>query len=163
MEFQKNQDCNKYCYIFQSGHNKTSTIYNLSKYPLPKNSEIKLYFEEVYWVRSGITFNRDIANDQTDCNSPPFDIYYILEDLYQFYTMNKMWKYLSKKAIHRLRKGDYMTIIYKNGELQFLINDINLGTVIRIDAKKKEDPYLLVHCRDNKSKVQILSITEKLD
>ena len=56
-----------------------------------------------------------------------------------------------------------MTIIYKNGELQFLVNDINLGTVIRIDAQKKKDPYLFVHCRNNKSKVQILSITEKLD
>ena len=163
LELQKNQICNKCCYIFQTGNNITSTIYNLSKYPLPKNTEIKLYFEEVFWVRSGITFSKDIVDDQTDTNSPPFDIYYILEDLYQFYTMNEKWKYFSKKAIYPLRKGDYMTIIYKNWELQFLVNDINLGNVIRIDTEKKEDPYLFIHCRDNKSKVQILSITEILD
>ena len=163
LELQKNTDCVKCCYIFQSGHNLTSTIYNLSKYPLPKNSEIKLYFEEVSWVRSGITFSRDIANDQTDSNCPQFDVYCILEDLIQLYTMNGGWKTCFNKGIHPLRKGDCMTIIYKNGELQFLVNDINLGTVIRIDAQKKKDPYLFVHCRNNKSKVQILSITEKLD
>ena len=163
LEAQKNIDCIKCCYIFQSGHNSTSTIYNLSKYPLPKNSEIKLYFEEVSWVRSGITFSRDIANDQTDSNCPQFDVYCILEDLIQLYTMNGGWKTCFNKGIHQLRKGDCMTIIYKNGELQFLVNDINLGTVIRIDAQKKKDPYLFVHCRNNKSKVQILSITEKLD
>ena len=81
----------------------------------------------------------------------------------QLYTMNGGWKSCFNKGVHPLRKGDYMTIIYKNGELQFLVNDYNLGTVIRIDAQKKKDPYLFVHCRNNKSKVQILSITEKLD
>ena len=81
----------------------------------------------------------------------------------QLYTLNGGWKSCFNKGVHPLRKGDCMTIIYKNGELQFLVNDYNLGTVIRIDAQKKKDPYLFVHCRNNKSKVQILSITEKLD
>ena len=115
LEAQKNTECSKCCYIFSSGHNTTSTIYNLSKYPLPKNSEIKLYFEEVSWVRSGITFSKEIANDQTDSNCPQFDVYCILEDLMQLYTMNGGWKSCFNKGVHPLRKGDYMTIIYKNG------------------------------------------------
>ena len=36
LEAQKNTECSKCCYIFKSGHNTTSTVYNLSKYPLPK-------------------------------------------------------------------------------------------------------------------------------
>jgi hypothetical protein len=162
LESQKNVECIKTCYIFQSGCNSTTVTYNLSKHPLPKNAEIKLYFEEVNWVRSGISFSKEIANDQTDINCPQFDIYCILEDLKQLYTMNGGWKTCFNKN-QSLRKGDYMTILYKNGELQFLVNDINLGTIINIDAQKKKEPYLLVHCRSNKSKVQILSITEKLD
>ena len=47
--------------------------------------------------------------------------------------------------------------------MENLVNDINLGTVTRIDAQKKKDLYLFVHCRNNKSKVQILSIIEKFD
>ena len=84
MESQKNTECSKICYVFSSGHNTTSTIYNLSKFPLPKNSEIKLFFEEVSWVRSGITFSKEIANDQTDSNCPQFDVYCILEDFIIF-------------------------------------------------------------------------------
>ena len=158
-----NIECNKCCYIFHTGHNYTSNVYNISKYPLPKNCEVKLYFEEVNWVRTGITFSKDIINDQTDANCPQFDIYCILEDLVQLYTMNGGWKTCFNKGYGPLKKGDYMTIIYKYGELQFIVNDNNLGTVIKIDAQKRKDPYLFVHCRNPKSKVQLLNIVEKLD
>ena len=64
----------------------------MSKYPLPKYSEIKLYFDEVNWIRCGIIFFSDISNSQIDSNCRQFDIYCILEDLMQLYSMNAGWK-----------------------------------------------------------------------
>ena len=162
LETQKNKECIRNCYIFQNGQNTTSTIYNLSKYPLPKNAEIKLYFEEIYWIRNGISFTTDIVNNQEDVNCPEFDIYYILEDLCQFYTLNGMWQNHFPRT-QGLRKGDCMIITYKNGELQYFINDINLGPAVRINIEGKPDPYLLIHCRNTKSKAEIVNITEILN
>ena len=162
LEIQKNKVCANNCYIFKSGFNLTSTIYNLSKYPLPENTEINLYFEEVNWVRSGITFTEDIENKQLDTNCPEFDIYYILENLIEYYSL-KGWRNFPNEKINPLKKGDNMTIFYKKGnKLNFWVNNNYIGS-IKIDSNKKKSPYLLIHCRNERSKVKILSICEKFD
>lgn len=55
-----------------------------------------------------------------------------------------------------------MIIIYKKKELHFSVNNNYIG-LIEIDTNKNKDPYLLIQCRNEKSKVKILSITQKLD
>jgi len=53
-----------------------------------------------------------------------------------------------------------MTIILKNGELRYAINDADLGSVIKIDLSKKKEFFLLVHGRNTKSKAEIIYISE---
>ena len=60
LQLGKNEECIQKCYLFQNGLNYTNQIYNISKYPLPKNFEAKISFSSVDWVRTGITFNKDI-------------------------------------------------------------------------------------------------------
>jgi len=157
---QKNLECKQTCYLFQNNSRFTSGIYNCSKYPLPKNFEVKLYFSSVDWIRTGISFSNDIINEQTDVNCPSYDIYCILEDLIQFYTKNTAWKNCFNKG-RKLKAGDYMTITFKNGELKYSVNDIDLGSKINIDlSTKKKPPYLFVHVRNEHSKAEIIYICE---
>ena len=157
---QKNSECKQTCYLFQNNTRFTSGIYNCSKYPLPKNFEVKLYFSSVDWIRTGISFSNDIINEQTDANCPSYDIYCILEDLIQFYTKNTAWKNCFNKG-RKLKAGDYMTITFKNGELKYSVNDIDLGSKINIDlSTKKKPPYLFVHVRNEHSKAEIIYICE---
>ena len=90
-------ECLKNCYLFNNNLNYTTQTYNISKFPLPNNFEVKLHFSSVDWVRTGITFDKSIGDDEIDANCPLYDIYCILEDLVQFYTLNNKWKYLFKK------------------------------------------------------------------
>jgi hypothetical protein len=156
----KNIDCLQSCYVFHNGYKYTSLVYNISKYPLPKNFEAKLYFVSIDWVRIGLTFTKDIINDQNDANCPQYDIYCILEDLVQFYTKANGWKNCFNRGSKNLKAGDYMTITLKNGELRYAINDVDLGSVIKIDMSKKKEFYLLVHTRNPKSKAEIVYISE---
>jgi hypothetical protein len=156
----KNTDCLQSCYVFNTGYKYTSLVYNVSKYPLPKNFEVKLYFVSVDWVRTGISFSKEIINDQNDANCPQYDVYCILEDLVQFYTKNNGWKNCFSKGTKNLKAGDYMTISLRNGELRFAINDVDLGSVIKIDMSKKKECYLLIHTRNPKSKAEIVYISE---
>ena len=151
--------CLQTCYLFNNNLNYTNQVYNISKYPLPKNCEVKVHFNYVGWVRIGITFNKEIINDQNDVNSPEYDIYYILEDFTQFYTLNKGWKNCFKSP-NILRAGDNVTFTLKNGELRYSINDIQLNGFIKIDLSNKEEMYLLVHARNDRSKCQIIYIAE---
>ena len=89
-------------------------------------------------------------------------MYIILEDLVQYYTMNNGWKELKNDKIEPLKKGDTMTIIYKKKELHFSVNNKYIG-LINIESNKNKDPYLLVQCRNENSKVKIISITQKID
>ena len=100
------------CYLFQNNTRFTSWIYNCSKYSLPKNFEVKLYFSSVDWIKTGISFSNDIINKQTDANYPSYDIYSIFEDLMQFYTKNTAWKKCFNKG-RKLKVGDFMTITFK--------------------------------------------------
>ena len=111
-------------------------------------------------MRTGITFDKKIADDKTDVNCPAYDIYCILEDLVQFYTLNSKWKYSFKKEGRSLQQGDYITMRFKNGELRYLLNGIDLGTVIKLNMTGKKDMYLLVHCRNQKTRAEIVYITE---
>ena len=153
-------DCLKTCYLFNNGLNYTSQTYNISKFPLPYNFEVKLHFSAVDWVRTGITFNKEIINDQTDVNCPQYDVYCILEDLIQFYTFKSGWKNCFRNDSHGLKSGDFVTITLKNGEMRYSVNDEDLGGFIKVDMCDKKEMYLLVHTRNEKSKCQIVYISE---
>ena len=159
----KNYECKNTCYLFQNDNRYTSQIYNISKYLLPKNCEIKILFDSVDWVRSGITFSKEIVNEQNDFNCPSYDIYCILEDLIQFYSQNSGWKNCFNKSTRPLKSGDYMTITFKNRELRYAINYNDLGSVIKIDMTKKKDAYLFIQARNPKSKAEIIYICEILN
>ena len=49
-----------------------------------------------------------------------------------------------------------MTITFKNGELKYCVNDIDLGVRINIDLSTKKS-YLFVHVRNEHSKAEYLS------
>ena len=89
----KNIDCLKTCYLFNTGLKTTSTIYNISKYPLPLNFELKLLFTSVDWIRTGITFDRKIVDEQVDMNCPPFDLYCIRRPCSVLYSEFRMEEY----------------------------------------------------------------------
>ena len=76
MNEKKNNECLKTCYLFNNNLNYIDSIYNISKYPLPNNFEIKLEFTSVYWIRSGITLDKNIINLNKDENCPKYDIYF---------------------------------------------------------------------------------------
>lgn len=156
----KNTECINNCYLFNNGSRFTSQVYNLSKYQLPKNFEVKINFNSVDWIRTGISFTKEIANDQVDANCPQYDVYCILEDLVQFYTKHNGWKNCFSRGTRSLKAGDSMTLTLKNGELRYAVNEIDLGSVIKIDMSKKKEVYLFIHARNNKSKCDIAYISE---
>ena len=96
-------------------------------------------------------------------NCPQYDIYCILEDLIQFYTKNSGWKNCFSKGGRALHAGDSMTITLRNGEMRFAVNDLDLGSIIKIDMTHKKDMYLFVHTRNNKSRAEIQYICELLN
>ena len=150
----------KDCYVFSTGLNTTSKVYNISKFPLPRNFEVKILFQSVGWIRTGITFNKNIAEYEDDANCPSCDIYCILEDLKQFYTNKNKWRYLFKNKENTLQAGDIMVMRFKNGELRYSVNGIDLGNVVKINLVNKGDFYLFIQCRTEKSKAKIEYITE---
>lgn len=160
LEELKNYDCFKNCYLFNNDLNYTTDTYNISKFPLPRNFEVKLHFISADWVRTGITFEKEIIEDQTDLNCPNFDIYCVLEDLVQFYSLKNGWKNCFKNNDGGLKTGDYVTLIMKNGELRYLVNNEDLGGFIKVDLVNKKNMYLLVHSRNEKSKCEIIYIAE---
>lgn len=156
----KNTDCINNCYLFNNQTKTTNLVYNVSKFPLPRNFEVKIMFGGVDWIRTGISFSKDIVNDQNDSNCPQYDVYCILEDLVQFYTKHNGWKNCFTRGGRSLKTGDLMTISMKNGEMRYAVNDSDLGSVIKIDITKKKDAYLFVHSRNPKSKAEIIYISE---
>ena len=59
-----------------------------------------------------------------------------------------------------LKNGDNLTITLRNGELRYALNDDDLGAFIKVDLCDKREMYLLVHTRNEKSKCQIMYISE---
>ena len=155
----KKNECLKTCYLFNNNLNYIDSIYNISKYPLPNNFEIKLEFTSVYWIRSGITLDKNIINLNKDENCPKYDIYYILEDLCEFYSLNGEWKNF-KGITRKLQKGDSMTIALLDGIMRFKVNETILDFVENIQLQDNKEIYLLVHDRNLNSKCNITYITE---
>ena len=149
--------------IFHTGLNYTTEIYNISKYPLPKNFEVKLYFDSVSWIRIGITFDKKIIDNQIDKDCPQYDIYYLLEDLQNFYCLKNNWRKVFNNNLLKLKNGSYLIMSMKNGKLKYKVNDVELDGFIEVDFKNKGDMYILVHARNNNSKCSIISISEISD
>ena len=158
----KDELCQKEYYLFNNNLNKLNSLYNISKYPLPKNFEAKIHFSEVNFVRIGITFDSKIANEKQDINSPNYKIYYLLQDMNTFfsYNENKWIKYFGGNNI--LKNEDDLTIILKNGELRYLLNGKDLGKsyIINDNDLDKEDMYLLIHRRNKYSQCELKYIYE---
>ena len=47
----------------------------------------------------------------------------------------------------KLEQGDIMIMRFKNGELRYIINDEDLGTVIKIPFYHQSNFYLFIQCR----------------
>ena len=158
----KDELCQKEYYLFNNNLNKLNSLYNISKYPLPKNFEAKIHFSEVNFVRIGITFDSKIANEKQDINSPNYKIYYLLQDMNTFfsYNENKWIKYFGGNNI--LKNEDDLTIILKNGELRYLLNGKDLGKsyIINDNDLDKEEMYLLIHRRNQYSQCELKYIYE---
>ena len=131
----KNIDCQKTCYLFNNNLNYNNQIYNISKYPLPNNFEIKLYFSAVDWIRSGITFDEKIKNCKSDDNSPKFDVYYVLEGLNQFYNLSDTWRHFNGIG-RKLQSGDNMIITLIDGKMNYTINGTQLDFIAIIPLKE---------------------------
>ena len=83
-----------------------------------------------------------------------------MEDLKQFYTYKNKWKFIFKNKDIQLEAGDVMIMRFKNGELRYLINGEDLGSVIKIPLIHQNNFYLFIQCRTEKSKAKVDYITE---
>ena len=159
----KNTDCLKSCYLFNNGLNYINQGYNISKVPLPKKFELKLYFTNINNIRIGITCDKYIANyKKVDDDSPNYDIYYIYKNLTRFYDLNGGWN--DCKGIGReLQSGDYMVIKLYDGKMKYMVNEKQLDFVVNISQYNDKEIYLLIHDRYLKSKCNIEYIAEIID
>ena len=161
-EQMKSSSKKDYC-LFHNNLKYITQIYNISKFPLPHNCEVVIHFTKVYWVRVGITLDKEIINKQKDYDNPKYDIYYILQDLQRFYTLKEHWKNIFKGNNIGLQEGDNLTMILKNGIIKYSINGKELEGSVKINFNDKKDIYLLVHRRDEDSQCEIKSINEIFD
>ena len=150
---------NNTCCLFNNNLNYVTQIYNISKYPLPHDCKVELYFTKVDWVRVGVACDKELINSQEDDNSPLYDIYYILEDLRQFYSLAEGWKNLNKEE-KGLKNGDRLCMILKGGIIKYLINDKEICGTSKVNLYGKKDIYLLVHRRNERTECEIRSIIE---
>ena len=155
----KNPECLKTCYLFNKESNYINARYNISKYPLPKNFEIKLNFSVVDYIRAGITLDKNIINFKSDADSPKYDIHYISDGLSACYSLKGGWKYF-KGFNRRLQAGDNIIITLFNKELKYKVNDIEINFTEKIPEVDNKEIYLLVHDRYQNCKCNILYITE---
>ena len=58
------------------------------------------------------------------------------------------------------KSEDTMTITLRNGEMRYVINDVDLVNFIKIDTANKKEIYLLIDIMNSKSKTQIIYIYE---
>ena len=155
----KNTKCLKTCYLFNNEYNYINTRYNISKYPLPKNFEIKLNYSVVNCIRAGITFDKNIIYFNSDADSPKYDIYYIYQGLDACYTLKGNWKHF-KGNYRKLQAGDNIIITLFNKELKYKVNYIEINFSEKIPEDDNKEIYLLVHDRHQDSKCNILYIAE---
>jgi hypothetical protein len=158
----KNESCKEEYLLFHNNLNKLNSLYNISKYPLPKNFEAKIHFIDVEMIRIGITFDSNIVNEKKDINAPNYKIYYILQDLNNFFSYHeRKWQKFFKFS-NKLKNGDDLTIILNKGQLKYLINGEDLGKSYPIESSDldEEEMYLLIHRRNQYSQCEIKYICE---
>jgi len=159
----KNVICQKNCFIFDNNLNTLTSYYQISKLPLPKNFEAKVYFNKVNMIRFGITFDpniiKEIIYDQ-DC--PKYDIYYLCEYLTSFYTYKKGWLQSIFKTDRKLKDGDYLILKIKDGKIYYLFNGNSIGDpyILDKDEIKDKNMFLLIHRRNKSSECQLKYIYE---
>ena len=152
-----NINCKQNCYLFDNNTNILSNIYNISKYPLPKNFEALIHFSKVDWIRSGIVFGKEILEEPQDLNCPPYYLYYILENMSELYSCDThTWKSIFKNN-QKLKDNDNLLIQLKDNKLKYFLNGIDLGDSfkIKMDDKNENEMYLIVHRRNIKSQCEL--------
>jgi len=161
----KPEKCLKECFLFNNNSNKLNSLYNISKYPLPKNFKAKIHFTDVDLVRIGLTFDSNIIKEAKDSNNPNYKIYYILQDMKAIYDYHKKdWiKYFDGK--NKLKNGDDLTVILKDGKLEYLLNGETIGKPYILNSKdiNEETMYLLIHRRNSYSQCELKYIYELID
>ena len=161
----KPEKCIKECFLFNNNSNKLNSLYNISKYPLPKNFKAKIHFTDVDLVRIGLTFDANIIRETKDSNSPNYKIYYVLQDMKAIYDYNnKDWiKYFDGK--NKLKNGDDLTVILKDGKLEYLLNGETIGKpyILNSNDINEETMYLLIHRRNSYSQCELKYIYELID
>lgn len=156
----KNQSCINDCFLFKDNEKITKSFYNISKYKLPQNFNVQIHFISVDWIRTGITFEKEIAEEKSDFNSPKYKIYYLLENMTELYCgENCEWLTYFPKG-PSLKDEDYLNMQLLNGELKFFLNgeDLGKGYQINMTDKSYNDMYLLIHRRNTKSECEIVYI-----
>lgn len=156
----QNYKCKENCYLFNNDKNTLDSIYNISKYPLPKNFEAMIHFISVDWVRTGIVFGREILDEGADCNCPPYKLYYLLENMSELYSCDtKSWITFFDKD-EKLKPNDNLLVQLKNKELKYFLNGKDLGGSFKIKTqdKNENDMYLIVHRRNKKSQCELIYI-----
>ena len=152
---------NKIPFLFNNNLNYLTEIYNVSKNPLPSKFKAILNFTSVSSIRIGISLDKDIIKDKIDKNKPLYNIYYISEDLNQFYDLDNGWRInVFKWDGEKLKKGDNLAIIFIDGNLSYSVNGKKLEGSVKVKEYDKKEIYLLIHRRNNESNVQIISIEE---
>ena len=152
---------NKIPFLFNNNLNYLTEIYNVSKNPLPSKFKAILNFTSVSSIRIGISLDKDIIKDKIDKNKPLYNIYYISEDLNQFYDLDNGWRSnVFKWDGEKLKKGDNLAIIFIDGNLAYSVNGKKLEGSVKVKEYDKKEIYLLIHRRNNESNVQIISIEE---
>ena len=161
----KPEKCLKECFLFNNNSNKLNSLYNISKYPLPKNFKAQIHFTDVDLVRIGLTFDSNIIKEAKDSNNPNYKIYYILQDMKAIYDYHKKdWiKYFDGK--NKLKNGDDLTVILKDGKLEYLLNGETIGKPYILNSKdiNEETMYLLIHRRNSYSQCELKYIYELID
>ena len=62
----------------------------------------------------------------------------------------------------KLEQGDIMIMRFKNGELRYIINGEDLGTVIKIPFYYQNNFYLFIQCRTEKYYLTIKELIKYL-
>jgi hypothetical protein len=161
LNLNKNESCHQNCYIFENnGKDKTSDIYNVSKHPLPKNFEAKVIYYDASMIRTGIIFDKSIMDFQEDDNSPNHDIYYLLQDLRQFYTPERNFRDNGRDS--DLRPGDELIIKRNNNSIAYYYN--NSCILDHLMTHRADDQfYFFIHCRNMTSNsARIVYLVENL-
>ena len=158
IENNKNISCQNNCFLFDNNLNTLTSYYQISKFPLPKNFEAKVHFNKVDMIRFGITFDTNIIKENIyDIDCPSYNIYYLYEGLYGFYSYEKGWLQNIFKSDRSLKGGDDLILKIKDGKIYYLHNGNSIGGPFILDKDKinNNNMFLLIHRRNKFSECQL--------